>query len=74
MAGSVKLTEVSLTYTQAELLSCEAAEGSQHFIKIVEAHGQLQAPKLFVHAKSPYPDRVKDMGWVVYLTLDEDDC
>lgn len=74
MAGSVKLTEVSLTYTQAELLSCEAAEGAQHLIKIVEAHGQLQAPKYFVHKKSPYPDRIKDMGWVVYLELVDDEC
>lgn len=74
MAGAVKLTEVSLTYTQAELLACEAPEGAQHLIKVTEAHGQLQGTKYFVHKKTPYPDRVKDMGWVVYLELVEDDC
>ena len=73
-AGMVKLTEVSLTYTQDDLLACESPEATQHLIKIVEAHGQAQAPKYFVHAKSPYPDRVKDMGWVLHLELVEDEC
>lgn len=74
MAGAVKLTEVSLTYTQAELLACEAPAGTQHLIKIAEAHGQAQAPKYFGHARAPYPDRDKDIGWVLYLTLIEDEC
>lgn len=73
-AGAVKLTEVSLTYTQDELLACEAPMGSQHLIKITEAHGQEQGTKYWVHTKSPYPDRVRDMGWVVWLELVEDDC
>jgi len=74
MAGAVKLTEVSLTYTQAELLACEPPQGSEHLIKITEAGGRAQQPKYFVHAKSPYPDPVKTIGWHVWLTLVEDDC
>lgn len=73
-AGMVKLTEVSLTYTQAELLACEAPAGAQHFIRVTEAHGQEQAAKIFVHAKAPYPDRLKDMGWIMWLELVEDEC
>lgn len=73
-AGGIKVTEVSLTYTQAELLACEAPEGSQHLIKVVEAHGQAQGVKYFVHAKAPYPDRLDTMGWILYLELEEDDC
>jgi len=74
IAGMVKITEVSLTYTQAELLACEAPEGVQYFIKIVEGQGQEQAAKYFGHSKAPYPDRVKDMGWILWLEAIEDMC
>lgn len=74
-AGAVKLTEVSLTYTQEELLCCAAADdATQHFIKITEANGQAQAAKFFVYNKTPHVDREKDMGWVCYLDLAEDQC
>lgn len=74
VAGRVKLTEVSLTYTQAELLACEAPVDSQYMLRIAEAHGQAQANKFFVHTKPPYPDRIEDMGWVLHLELVEDLC
>jgi len=74
VAGYVKMTEVSLTYTQSDLLAMEAPEGTQHLIKIMEAHGQGQAPKYCVHAKPPYPDRVKDMGWMMFLTVEQDEA
>lgn len=74
IAGAVKLTEVSLTYTQAELLACEAPAGTEYLIRIDEAHGQAQASKYFTHAKPPYPDRIQDIGWVLWLELVEDEC
>jgi hypothetical protein len=68
-AGWVKLTEVSLTYTHDELLAGAALDGVEHLIKISEAHGQGQPDRFFVHKRPPYPDRIKDMGWVLYLEV-----
>ena len=73
-AGGVKLTEVSLSYTYTELLACPAPTGSEHLIKITEAHGQGSPVRYFVHKRQPYPDRIKDMGWVLQLELVETIC
>lgn len=69
-AGYVDVTEVSLTYTYAELGTAEAPMGTQYLIKIAEAHGQAQPSRYFVHASPPYPDRIKDMGWVLSLVAE----
>lgn len=66
--GEVKLTEVSLTYTQAQLTGgAELGKNQQLFIGLAEAHGQGQSRALFVHARPPFVDREKDMGWVLWL-------
>jgi hypothetical protein len=69
-AGYVQVTEVSLSYTFDELGAGEPPMGSQKLIKIVEAHGQGQPDRYFLHAKPPYPDRIQDMGWSMYLVKD----
>jgi hypothetical protein len=70
-AGYVEVTEVSLTYTYAELGADETAMGVQNLIKITEAHGQAQPARYFVHNNPPYPDRIDDMGWVFNLVKAE---
>lgn len=66
--GEVKLTEVSLTYTAAQLAGAgQLALNQQLFLVLAEAHGQAQARALFVHARPPFVDREKDMGWVLWL-------
>jgi hypothetical protein len=70
--GEVMLEEVSLTYTESQLTGRGAlAANQQQFIAIGEANGQLQPSVLYTHARPPYCDRMKSLGWVVYLTRAE---
>jgi len=66
--GEVKLTEVSLTYTEAELDGgITLGRNQQWLIRIDEGHGQETRSKFFLHTKPPFIDREKDMGWVLWL-------
>lgn len=66
--GEVKLSEVSLTYTEAQLTGGGALRANQAlYIGLAEAHGQAQRRALFVHARPPFVDREKDMGWALWL-------
>lgn len=65
--GGVKATEISLTYTYEELAGGSLEANQEWFIKIAEAHGQGNPDRYFAHARPPYVDRVKDMGWVMWL-------
>ena len=66
--GEIMLTEVSLTYTQAELDGGGALGKNQAFlIRLDEAHGQEQRSAFFIHTRPPYVDRIKDMGWKLWL-------
>lgn len=66
--GHIKVTEVSLTYLHDELTGGALDSSQQFFVKITEAHGQGNPPRYFTHAKPPYVDREKDMGWVLWLS------
>jgi hypothetical protein len=66
--GAMRLREVSLTYTHAEIAGpADLAENEGWILSVEEAYGQAQPARLFVIAQPPYVDRIKDMGWVVYL-------
>lgn len=65
--GEIKVTEVSLSNTYAELTGGTLAANQQWFIKLTEAYGQLQPARYFSHFRPPFPDREKDMGWVLWL-------
>jgi hypothetical protein len=65
--GDARLTEVSLTYTYAELTGGSLADNVQWLIRLSEAYGQGQPDRYFVIARPPEPDRERDMGWRVVL-------
>lgn len=65
--GEIKVTEVSLSYAYEELCGSDLAPNEQWLIRLDEANGQGQPSRYFTHAKPPFPDREKDMGWVLYL-------
>lgn len=66
--GEIVLTEVSLTYTEAQLTGGGALGMNQElFLGLAEAHGQGQRRRLFSHTRPPFVDREKDMGWKVWL-------
>lgn len=64
--GNILVREVSLTYNYADLVGTEA-EGVEFFIKVSEAHGQGQPDRYYTHHKPPYPDRINDIGWMMWL-------
>lgn len=65
--GDVKLTEVSLTYTEAQLTGKPLNKNQEAFIAIGDAHGQASPIRLWGHTQPPFIDREKDMGWVLWL-------
>ena len=69
-AGDVMLSEVSLTYTEAQLTGGGALPMNQELlIGIAEAHWQGTRRRVYTHAKPPYIDRIKTMGWRLWLHM-----
>ncbi len=66
-ADVVRLRYVSLTYTEAEISGPPLAANQQWTIRLKDAYGQQSRTRDFVPATSPWPDRVKDIGWTVNL-------
>lgn len=69
--GELRLTEVSLTYTEGQLTGQPLGRNQEAFIAIGEAHGQGTITRLFAHTKNPFIDREKTMGWVLFLRVVE---
>lgn len=66
--GDVQLSEVSLTYTERQLTGGgQLAMSEELLIGIAEAHGQGTRRRVYTHAKPPFIDREKEMGWKVWL-------
>lgn len=65
--GEIRLTEVSLSYTYPELMGGKLNANQQWFIKLSEAHGQLQPDNYFIPSKAPFVDREKTLGWIFWL-------
>ncbi len=66
-SGRVRLTEVSLSYTEAQLTAHPLGALQEAFIAIGDGNGQASTVYLFTHLQPPYIDREKDMGWVLNL-------
>lgn len=65
--GDVKLTEVSLTYSAAQLDPRDLRANQELFYAIGEGNGQDSPLRVWVNAVPPFIDREKDMGWVLSL-------
>ena len=71
--GQVEITEVSISYTEAELVGVRATMGKnqQWLILLREGHGQASREKAFIHDKPPFIDREKNLGWTMWLRAAE---
>lgn len=69
--GEVRLSEVSLTYTEAQLTGrgLQLGKNQELFIGIAEGNGQGTAPRLFGHTAPAFIDRERTMGWMLYLRV-----
>jgi hypothetical protein len=65
--GETVLTEISLSYTFAELTGGALAVYEQWLICTREAYGQGNPAQYYTVAAPPVPDREKDMGWRLAL-------
>ncbi len=65
--GEIVVTEVSLTYTFAELQGGDLPKNRRWRIRIADAHGQGNPERDFILSRPPYVDREKDIGWVLWL-------
>jgi len=66
-SGVIRLQEVSLSYTYADLIGDETKPNVQSMIRIDEAHGQGTPSSFWVHSQPPFIDREKTLGWVLWL-------
>lgn len=72
-AGLVRLSEVSLTYTEAELCGPQPLDANvEWLIKVIDGLGQGTRTRYFVIDGSPFPDREKTIGWLVRLKRSSD--
>jgi hypothetical protein len=66
-AGRVQCTEVSLSYSEADLTGGALASNQELLIAIGDGNGQGSTLRFFTHYQPPYVDRERDLGWVVNL-------
>lgn len=71
-AGQIVLTEVSLTYTQAELAGSTSTVTQEVYYKLVDAQGNGMATTYWVVHRPPVPDRDKGIGWILTLNARTD--
>jgi hypothetical protein len=72
--GKIRLTEVSLRYTYSEIAPSDMQFDSEKFLRnrqffyvLADAYGQQSKSRYLRVSKPPFPDREKDIGWVVDL-------
>ena len=63
--GIATLTEISLTYSQADLLGEPMATGEEFHYLLVDRLGQGVSRRVFIPQDHPWPDREKNIGWEV---------
>ena len=66
-AGMVLISEVSLSYTEAELTGGALAANEEWFLLLQDGHGQQIQLRDFVMMSPPFPDRETDIGWKIRL-------
>lgn len=70
--GQIVLTEISLTYTEAELYGQTENGAVEVYYKLVDAQGGLMAPRYFDVHRPPVPDRESGIGWIMTLNARTD--
>lgn len=65
--GEVRLSEVSLSYTEAQLTGGKLGKNQECYIAIGEANGQGTTTRFYGHTAPPFIDREKTLGWMLYL-------
>lgn len=65
--GMALLTEVSLTYSEAELTGGIIAKNEEFYYRVSDSRGQGVATEYYVPSARPRTDREKNLGWEIQL-------
>lgn len=66
--GEIRLEEVSLSYTEAELTGGQLEPNEEFYYKLVGRNPTLGiTPRYYVPTRPPVADTIKTMGWVIHL-------
>lgn len=65
--GGCRLVELSLTYTEAEIIGPVLEDGQEWLIRVDDGMGQGVASRYYAVDGPPSPDRNKSLGWIVKL-------
>jgi hypothetical protein len=65
--GTAELHEVSLAASEADLLGFPVAANEEFFYVLRDALGQGVSTRLYIPQDHPWPDREKEIGWIVKL-------
>lgn len=66
-ADVVKVSEVSLSYTEDEIAGAGLERNQQWLVRVKDGYGQGARTRDFVLEGSPWPDRLKTIGWTFNL-------
>lgn len=66
-SGMVLVSEVSLSYTEAELTGGDLGFGQEWFLRLTDGEGQEIISRDFEMMSPPFPDREEDIGWKLRL-------
>lgn len=66
-ADVVRVSELSLTYTEAQIAGGTLLGTQEWLIRIKDAYGQGIRARDYVLEGSPWPDRLKTIGWTFNL-------
>ena len=69
--GTCKLEELSLTYTQSQIMGEPVAANGDWHIVLVDGLGQGVSRRVFLPQDHPTTDRENNIGWEVVLRMDE---
>ena len=72
--GMAVLTEISLTYSESQLLGGthgDLAAGEEWYYRLDDKLGQGVVQRLYLPQDHPWPDREKDFGWSIKLRRDD---
>lgn len=68
-SGTTDLSEISLTYTQNQLLGEPLAANEEFFYRLDDGLGQGVSRRLYIPQDHPETDRSKTIGWQVTLRM-----
>jgi hypothetical protein len=66
--GPITISEISLTYSEDQLIPKSLGPGEEFYYRLTDAQGQNLPSRHYVPMGPPNPDREGSVGWVLTLS------